>query len=209
MLYFLEMYSIQTLRRIALEDHISFSSLYKILKHTPATCYFCGIDSAIQEHHIIPRAKKGLNLKANLVFLCTECHTFLHEGNIERLLSKNQEYMKTLTQHLSKLANMNLSIQRLKHKSDIFTMREKDYDQELEKISLEDRSKVTRELYEVTCPKCKRSWHWYKSTWGQEAFEIYFCGRCNVELKKPKKKDESIRTENSIINNTENTVTIN
>lgn len=193
------MYSIQTLRKIAAEDHISFSALYKILKKTPATCFFCGTDYSIQEHHIIPRAKKGLNLKANLVFLCTECHVLLHDGKVDQLLTKNQEYMKNLTHYLSKLANMSLSIQRLKHKSDIFTMRKEDYAQMFEQIPLADRDKVLRELYEVTCPKCKRSWHWYRSAWGQEAYEIYFCGRCSIELIKPKGQEKTIQNKTPII----------
>jgi hypothetical protein len=41
-------------------------------------CYFCDYDKNINQHHIIPKYRGGLNTDDNLLNLCPNCHTMIH-----------------------------------------------------------------------------------------------------------------------------------
>lgn len=42
-------------------------------------CMKCGTSSSLHVHHIIPVAKGGLSIQANLVTLCARCHSSKHK----------------------------------------------------------------------------------------------------------------------------------
>lgn len=43
-------------------------------------CYICGDNMFTQRHHIIQRAKGGMDDPSNIIRLCASCHTGVHHG---------------------------------------------------------------------------------------------------------------------------------
>jgi 5-methylcytosine-specific restriction endonuclease McrA len=43
-------------------------------------CIMCGFDKFVDHHHLIPKAKGGMNNDDNLVLLCPNCHRAAHLG---------------------------------------------------------------------------------------------------------------------------------
>jgi len=53
----------------------------KVLWRDNYRCQYCGSNTNLQAHHIVPRAKGGTNIVKNGVTLCKKCHGDLHNGN--------------------------------------------------------------------------------------------------------------------------------
>lgn len=60
-------------------------------------CVYCGKPRGIEVHHFIERSRGGKGIEENLVCLCKQCHTKIHQGDtdlqnfIRAYLSDNYE----------------------------------------------------------------------------------------------------------------------
>lgn len=43
------------------------------------SCYFCGFDKIVHQHHIIPKSRGGIDEPSNLIPLCPNCHAVIHK----------------------------------------------------------------------------------------------------------------------------------
>ena len=48
-----------------------------------ACCVFCGKPRGIEVHHFIERSRGGKGIEENLVCLCKQCHTKIHQGDTD------------------------------------------------------------------------------------------------------------------------------
>lgn len=46
-------------------------------------CIYCGKPRGIEVHHFIERSRGGLGIEENLVCLCHNCHTKIHQGDTD------------------------------------------------------------------------------------------------------------------------------
>lgn len=54
----------------------------KCLQSGAIPCAICGIHTSLIEHHINGRSIPNPNQKANLCYICSNCHLQIHLGNI-------------------------------------------------------------------------------------------------------------------------------
>lgn len=48
-----------------------------------ACCIYCGKPRGIEVHHFIERSRGGKGIEENLVCLCKQCHTKIHQGDTD------------------------------------------------------------------------------------------------------------------------------
>lgn len=48
-----------------------------------ACCTYCGKSRGIEVHHFIERSRGGKGIEENLVCLCKQCHTKIHQGDTD------------------------------------------------------------------------------------------------------------------------------
>ena len=53
----------------------------KVDKSSNFKCAWCGVN-LMERHHIKPYAEGGRNVSENLILLCSNCHTLVHQGKI-------------------------------------------------------------------------------------------------------------------------------
>ena len=85
----------------------------------PKVCSRCGRDSKLEKHHVIFRSEGGSNLKKNLVWLCKDCHDFIHAETsilrgIERYWKKLDYWGHRTERSVKRLNKMNYQIQRIR-----------------------------------------------------------------------------------------------
>lgn len=63
----------------------------KVDKSSNFKCAWCGVN-LMERHHIVPYSKGGKNDADNLILLCPNCHTLVHQGRImkEELLERRK-----------------------------------------------------------------------------------------------------------------------
>ena len=64
----------------------------KVDKSSNFKCAWCGVN-LMERHHIVPYAYGGENCSDNLILLCPNCHTLVHQGKIkkEELLGRRKK----------------------------------------------------------------------------------------------------------------------
>jgi 5-methylcytosine-specific restriction endonuclease McrA len=63
-------------------------------KNTCKLCYETCADNKAQVHHIIPVSNGGLDERKNLVLLCSDCHTLVHQSGWEKYQAHLNNYTK-------------------------------------------------------------------------------------------------------------------
>lgn len=64
----------------------------KVDKSSNFKCAWCGVN-LMERHHIEPYSEGGRNVSENLILLCSNCHTLVHQGKIsaEELLQRRKK----------------------------------------------------------------------------------------------------------------------
>jgi len=58
-------------------------------------CVLCCEDKdRLQVHHIVPVSKSGSDHESNLITLCSQCHTIVHQKGDERYVEEFKDYTK-------------------------------------------------------------------------------------------------------------------
>lgn len=73
---------------------------FQVFERDLFSCQLCGLSlrECLVPHHLILRSRLHLDIKENLLTLCSACHTLLHAGNlgisVDELLKKYEYRLK-------------------------------------------------------------------------------------------------------------------